>query len=57
MSHTTNSCLCEREDWVYDSEVGQWCCGCGYVKEASGRGFKEGRLELADDGTVKQVEL
>ena len=41
-----NDCNCGRGDWVYDSDVGMWCCGCGYVKHATGKGFKDGRYKL-----------
>lgn len=41
MKKKGETCNCGREDWVYDAEVGQWCCGCGYVKNATGKGFKE----------------
>lgn len=41
-----SDCNCGRGDWVYDSDVGQWCCGCGYVKHATGKGFKDGRYKL-----------
>jgi hypothetical protein len=40
------TCNCGREDWVYDAEVGMWCCGCGYVKHATGTFFKEGKYRL-----------
>jgi len=49
-------CNCGRGDWIYDAEIGMWCCGCGYVKHATGSRFKDGTYQLKKDRTIKKIK-
>jgi len=49
------TCICGREDWIYDAEIGQWCCGCGYVKHATGSRFKDGSLRLDSNRKIQKT--